>query len=252
MDDLQVNLSQPTEDDSSTTSGSDIEQFMTDLLDRLRSESEKNQLQLVQELAGKGEAGFQVLMQILLERQGQPTGPLEGKVYQILVSADLPQVHDFLQAHFPDGLVTLRSQRSIDYSEVQTLLAKQDFFAADKLTLEKMCELAGEQALQRRWLYFTEVEQFPIEDLHTLDTLWRVYSEGKFGFSVQRELWLGTGKNWEKLWPLIGWKSGNAWPRYPGGFTWDLSAPRGHLPLNNQLRGVRAFASLLTHPAWEA
>ncbi|MGB0562323.1 MAG: GUN4 domain-containing protein, partial [Spirulinaceae cyanobacterium] len=31
---------------------------------------------------------------------------------------------------------------------------------------------------------------------------------------------------------------------------WDLTAPKGHLPLSNQLRGVRTFEAILNHPAW--
>jgi GUN4-like len=111
-----------------------------------------------------------------------------------------------------------------------------------------MCELAG--AATQKWFYFTAVQSFPITDLQTINTLWLVHSEGKFGFSVQRELWLALGKDWEKLWTQIDWKNGNNWTRYPQGFTWDLSAPRGHLPLSNQLRGVRVMAALLAHPAW--
>lgn len=147
-------------------------------------------------------------------------------------------------------IVLLKSERNIDYSPLETLLKAQDFQAADKMTLEKLCELAGVEATQRGWLYFTEVENFPVSDLQTIDRLWRNYSEGKFGFSVQREIWLSLGKNWEKLWPKIGWKTGNNWTRYPNEFTWTLSAPKGHLPLSNQLRGVRVMASLLSHPAW--
>ena len=147
-------------------------------------------------------------------------------------------------------IVLLKSERNIDYTPLETLLKAQDFQAADKLTLEKLCELAGVEPTQRKWLYFTEVENFPVTDLQTIDKLWLNYSEGKFGFSVQREIWLSLGKNWEKLWPKIGWKSGNNWTRYPNEFIWDLSAPKGHLPLSNQLRGVRVMASLLSHPAW--
>lgn len=144
----------------------------------------------------------------------------------------------------------LLSENDIDYSPLEQLLAQQDFQAADRMTLQKLCELAGPTAVQRKWLYFTEVENFPTTDLQTINTLWLLHSEGKFGFSMQREIWLGTGKNWEKFWLKIGWKTGNAWTRYPHEFTWDLSAPRGHLPLSNQLRGVRVIASLLNHPAW--
>ncbi|PLZ36777.1 hypothetical protein CBP27_11530, partial [Fischerella thermalis WC542] len=56
--------------------------------------------------------------------------------------------------------------------------------------------------------------------------------------------------NWDNLWVKIGWKKGKNWTRYPQEFTWDLSAPRGHLPLSNQLRGVRVIASIFAHPAW--
>jgi len=144
----------------------------------------------------------------------------------------------------------LHSDRGIDYEPLQTLLAQQQFQAADQLTLQKLCELAGPAAVQRKWLYFSEVDSFPVADLQTLDQLWLMHSQGKFGFSVQRKIWLSLGKNWEELWPKIGWKLGNNWTRYPQEFTWDLSAPRGHLPLSNQLRGVRVIYSLLTHPAW--
>lgn len=245
---------QPFDIRSSDSCSSDpsVTAYMTDLLDRLRSESLKNQLQLVQEAAQAGDAGFDVLMSYLQERQPNTAGIVEGKVYQALVRADSPQTRAFLETHFPQGIVPLTSDRGIDYSQLQTLLAQQDFEAADRLTIEKLCELAGPLAIQRKWLYFTEVEKFPITDLKTIDTLWQVYSEGKFGYSIQRELWLGVGKNWEKLWFQIGWKNGNNWTRYPQEFTWDLTAPRGHLPLSNQLRGVRVIAALLSHPAWNS
>jgi GUN4-like/ARM-like repeat domain, GUN4-N terminal len=226
-------------------------EFMTTFLARLNSESLKNQSQILEELA-TSEAGLAVLMRFLQERSAPETasaGVIEGKVYQTLRSAN-PQTQAFLQAEFPQGIVPLASERQIDYAPLQALLAEQSFEAADRLTIEKLCELAGEQAIQRKWLYFTEVSNFPITDLQTIDALWRVHSSGKFGFSVQRELWLNAAKNWEKLWHQIGWKNGNSWTRYPQEFTWSLEAPKGHLPLSNQLRGVRVIAALLTHPAW--
>ncbi|WP_421655712.1 GUN4 domain-containing protein [Leptothermofonsia sp. ETS-13] len=145
---------------------------------------------------------------------------------------------------------SLISDAGIDYTPLQTLLAEQNFQAADQVTLQKLCELAGPAAIQRKWLYFTEVEQFPVSDLQIINDLWLHYSEGKFGYSVQREIWLGVGKNWDKFWSKIGWKTGNNWTRYPQEFTWNLTAPKGHLPSSNQLRGVRVIASLLAHPVW--
>jgi len=235
--------------DQTTASVSEASTKIAELTRQLQSSSEKKQLQVIPELVSTGAAGLEVLMEFLKE-QSNPANLTAGVAYQALYDADTPSTREFLQNHFPVGVVPLRSQGGIDYTTLQQLLVKQDFLAADRLTLEKLCELAGPTALQRKWLYFSEVDNFPIADLQTINTLWLIHSQGKFGFSVQRELWLSLSKNWEKLWLKIGWKTGNNWTRYPNGFTWDLAAPKGHLPLSNQLRGVRVIASLLSHPAW--
>ncbi|WP_373530587.1 GUN4 N-terminal ARM-like repeat domain-containing protein [Nostoc sp.] len=212
--------------------------------------SEKVQQQIIPQLAELGNEGLDVLMEFLLKRRDNPATWVDGKAYQVLYNSDAPQTKEFLLSCFPEGIVPLKSECGINYNFLQQLLALQDFQAADRVTIEKMCELSGLGAVQRKWLYFTEVENSSAVDLQTINNLWLVYSEGKFGFSVQREIWLSLGKNWDNFWPKIGWKEGNKWTRYPNEFTWDLSAPRGHLPLSNQLRGVRVFASLLSHPAW--
>ncbi|WP_088241742.1 GUN4 domain-containing protein [Calothrix rhizosoleniae] len=231
---------------ASNATSDDIESLRNQLI----SGSEKVQQKLIPQLANLGNGGLDVLMEFLLQRRENQATWVDGKVYQILYNADLPNIQEFLQINFPHGVVPLKSERNIDYSPLEKLLAVQDLQAADRMTIQKMCELAGNDAVKRKWLYFTEVDNFPIADLQTIDNLWVVHSEGKFGFSVQRQIWLGLGKRWENLWSKIGWKNGNNWTRYPQEFTWDISAPRGHLPLSNQLRGVRVFASLMSHPAW--
>lgn len=235
-----------------TTASPDTPNNIANLSFKFKSEAEKTQLKMIPELINAGEGGLEILMEFLLECPSAPASLVAGQAYQALYNANSPSTTEFIEAHFPSGVVPLRSERAIDYTSLQQLLAQQDFLSADQLTLQKLCELAGNDAVQRKWLYFTEVENFPVTDLQTINTLWFVHSEGKFGFSVQRELWLSTGKNWEKLWPKIGWKNGNNWTRYPNEFTWTLTAPRGHLPLSNQLRGVRTISSLLSHPAWSS
>ncbi|GIS31880.1 MAG: hypothetical protein Ct9H90mP3_6760 [Flammeovirgaceae bacterium] len=42
----------------------------------------------------------------------------------------------------------------------------------------------------------------------------------------------------------IGWKKEGLWTRYPTSFCWSLKAPDGHMPLINQLRGVRLMDSI--------
>jgi hypothetical protein len=236
--------------DQMTASIPEASNKIIELTRQLQSSSEKKQFQLIPELVSTGTVGLEVLMEFLKNQSATPVNLITGLAYQALYQADIPSTKEFLQTHFPTGIVPLQSEDGIDYTPLQEQLVKQDFLSADRLTLEKLCELAGAAAVQRKWLYFSEVENFPLTDLQTIDRLWYIHSQGKFGFSVQRELWLSLGKNWEKLWPKIGWKTGNNWTRYPNEFTWDISAPKGHLPLSNQLRGVRVIASLLSHPAW--
>ena len=216
---------------------------------RIYSESEKNQLKLVSQLLDEGEAGLDILMD-WMSQVGQSDNLALGKAYQSLYLNSNPRIQEFLTNRYPQGVVKLNSKQNIDYQPLQQLLAQQDFQGADVVTLQKLCELAGPAAIERKWLYFTEVESIPVTDLQTIDRLWLMSSEGKFGFSVQRRIWLSVGKNFSQLWIKIDWKSGNSWTRYPKEFTWNLSAPKGHLPLSNQLRGVRVIDAIFAHPAW--
>ena len=240
----------PCEGMTDSMTASDTKSDLSALGLQLTAGAEKVQQQLIQQLATLGNPGESVLMEFLLQRRSNPPTWVDGKAYQVLYNANSSSSKEFLQTYFPTGVVPLHSDRGIDYTQMQQLLTTQDFQAADRITLQKLCELAGSAAVQRKWLYFTEVENFTITDLQTINTLWLVHSEGKFGFSIQREIWLSLGKNWEKVWSKIGWKTGNNWTRYPDEFTWNITAPKGHLPLSNQLRGVRVISSLLSHPAW--
>ncbi len=212
---------------------------------------EKNRLPLLTEIDNVDPAAIEFLQTVVTEPVSSWPTLVQGKAYQLLYDSPLPLATDFLQREFPTGIVPLKSSAGVEYQDLQALLADRDWQAADKLTNLKLCELAGPIALQRQWLYFTDINMLPSIDLQTIDRLWWTSSEGLFGFKVQRDLWLSVGQNWDKLWPKIGWKDGIYWTRYPGSFTWDLNAPRGHLPLSNQLRGVRSMAALLAHPAWQ-
>ncbi len=212
--------------------------------------SDKNKLPLIETIITEGEEGYQFLREFLDSYEGEMNTVI-GTIFLQLKKSDEQVNHNFLEQKFPDGLVSLNSEKNIDYQELQELLVEQKFQEADALTRVKLCELAGTTAIARKWVYFTEIEKFPIADLGTIDLLWQVYSEGKFGYKIQRQIWLALGKNYTQLWTKLKWKEGNKWTKYPQEFIWDLSAPIGHLPLSNQLRGVRVIDALFAHPAWQ-
>jgi hypothetical protein len=170
-----------------------------------------------------------------------------GLLIQMLVAHDDALAQAFRQ-RYADGWLAVTSASSIDYAPLQRALVEQQFEEADRLTSEHLRQLAGEAAVKRGYVYYSEVPPIASVDLESIDRLWVVYSQGRFGFSVQIRLLRSLQGRWDRLWPRLGWKQGGVWTRYPSAFTWSLEAPDGHLPLVNQLRGVRLMDALLSHP----
>ncbi len=141
------------------------------------------------------------------------------------------------------------SDSDINYDELQLMLLEQKFEDADRLTSSYLRQLAGKLAKKRGYVFYSEVMNMSCKDLQTIDRLWIIYSRGKFGFSIQAKILKSVGKKYELMWPKIGWKKEGLWTRYPTSFCWSLEAPDGHMPLINQLRGVRLMDSILRHPA---
>ena len=50
-----------------------------------------------------------------------------------------------------------------------------------------------------------QVKFIQAKDLQTIDALWRAASGGKFGYSVQKELWIQNRRYWEKFFKAIDW-----------------------------------------------
>lgn len=237
---------------------------LTSLVARLSANSLKKQLLAIRELAAldlpvgsQGEDALAAFVRDRMSKQNsaEPTAA-HGSAYQLLYDrvsqGKGSEAAQALIEDFPDGLVCPQSDKNVDYQALQMLLVRKEYELADKLTNQKLCELAGASAVERKWVYFTEVSQIPIIDLQAIDLMWGLYSEDKFGWQKQRDLWVRLGQDWERLWIQLLWKStGGTWTRYPNEFVWNLeTAPPAHLPLSNQLRGVRTMSSLLSHPAW--
>jgi len=103
------------------------------------------------------------------------------------------------------------------YAKLRDLLKAQDWYAADKETYRTMCEVMDRQ--QEGWLRVEHIQQFPCQDLRNIDRLWVKYSNGRFGFSVQKKIYVESGAKldgeypgqeiWEKFGDRVGWRGGN-------------------------------------------
>jgi hypothetical protein len=218
------------------------------LLERFVSASARQRRSLIRSVEQRSDQLLPLIPARLdrLDATGDDWGA--GLLVQLLLQEGGGAAADF-QARCPDGWLAVSSAAGQDYGPLQRALMGQRYEEADRLTSEHLRQLAGAAAVKRGYVYYSEVAAMPAADLEALDRLWVCYSRGRFGFSMQGRLLRACGGQWEQLWLRLGWKKDGIWTRYPLAFNWSLEAPDGHLPLVNQLRGVRLMDALMAHPA---
>ncbi|PSB42962.1 serine/threonine protein kinase [filamentous cyanobacterium Phorm 6] len=149
--------------------------------------------------------------------------------------------------------VQLKSARGVDYTRLRNLLAAGKWKEADGETLKVMLKAARRE--KEGYLDRESIENFPCDDLRTIDQLWVKYSQGRFGFSVQKKIWLEVGGKVDydtecKLGDRCGWRKGGEWLNYSN-LTFNKQAPVGHLPVGGSFEfcGGVVFVSSLASRA---
>ncbi|XP_022960513.1 tetrapyrrole-binding protein, chloroplastic-like [Cucurbita moschata] len=148
---------------------------------------------------------------------------------------------------------------AISFDELDRLLAAKNLRQADEETRRLLIALAGEAAQKRGYVYFSEVQFIAADDLKAIDDLWQKYSDGKFGYSVQKRIFEKMNGDFTKLFKKLGWMKKldteieqYNYRAFPTEFIWELTeeTPEGHLPLTNALRGTQLMSKILSHPAF--
>lgn len=146
-----------------------------------------------------------------------------------------------------------------DYTHLRDLLAEGKWREADEET-GKIIFSVGNSRYGEHAITTATHETTPCKDLSTIDRLWLKYSNGRFGFSVQRRIILGIqgdalfillrlpserkGNYYEEMkkeielqnnfHKLIGWyipgKDGSGGVKKYNDLTFSIHAPYGHLP----------------------
>ena len=78
----------------------------------------------------------------------------------------------------------ISASTGVNYQPLRDALAARNFREADSATLFLM-----QQAADTDFLAGEDADNFPCEDLRIIDQLWLNYSNGKFGFSIQQEIY---------------------------------------------------------------
>jgi serine/threonine protein kinase len=122
----------------------------------------------------------------------------------------------------------------LDYSYLQSLLTDRAYEAADEETWRLLLSLTGCTA--QNSLTLDALESASGLALQTIDRLWWIHSQGRFGLRVQYRCYRELGGTaefdfslWEQFAERVGWCRDRHWLNYAE-ITFSDNAPMGHLP----------------------
>ncbi len=119
---------------------------------------------------------------------------------------------------------------------LEDYLKNGQWMEADEETTRLMLQLGDKD--EKGYLSVEDCQNFPIKELRTIDRLWLDNSEGKFGFSVQKRIYLEEGgklddydyDSYKKMSDRLGWRKNNRWLSYLN-LTFDKDiAQQGQFP----------------------
>jgi GUN4-like len=114
------------------------------------------------------------------------------------------------------------SKPDLDYERLQSLMKSGEWSEANRLTSNIMLTLGGQ--FDRGYLTPGDINQIPCGDLRLVDNLWRYYSGGRSGYTIQTQIWRRQGeKSIERFEDVTGWNAKKLIPD-------PKSAQVGHLP----------------------
>lgn len=105
------------------------------------------------------------------------------------------------------------------YETLEALMIAGDWAGADNETYRLMITTVGKE--EGQWFTSEELLNFPCEELLAIDRLWVKHSQGQFGFSVQKEIYVACGatldgefpgdKIWDDFGTRVGWLENDDW-----------------------------------------
>lgn len=206
---------------------------LSEQVDRLTTEQEDLKAQLAQMKA----SGLSNTI------PAQPTPP-----------ADTQPLQSGTQLDAPSDDIPLESSSGQSYARLKYLLKCGRWQEADEETAFQLQTVTGYTSCEH--ITQQDIERTPAEDLQIMDYLWSKHSYGKFGFSIQSQIYRdmgGTEKSREivlnDFGKILGWYTDDGWIT-DGNLIVDLEqAPIGHLPYVAELN-LNVYKILLCREEW--
>ncbi|MBF2085397.1 MAG: GUN4 domain-containing protein [Thermoleptolyngbya sp. C42_A2020_037] len=158
---------------------------------------------------------------------------------QKLSEESIPQLREL--AFSNEELKRLGSEQDIKCIQLKTLLSQANWVGADYETYRLMLQMVDREVGQ--WIQIEELKNFPCADLRAIDYLWTSYSGERFGFSVQRKIYLDCGGkldyrhdsgSWNRFLDCVGWQK-EKMEQYSREISKDW-IPEGHFPRGDNYR----------------
>ncbi len=113
------------------------------------------------------------------------------------------------------------------YTKLQLLLESQKWKEADLTTWKLLCTLLGKPA--ETIIESTDINLITCEYLSKIDQLWKTASLGKFGFTVQCQIFESVARDYSIFCKRVEWPSYDSISYYQN-LKFSDKAPVGHLP----------------------
>jgi hypothetical protein len=145
---------------------------------------------------------------------------------------------------------------AIDCTQLEKYLKSSLWRMADHETRKLLYMACGQNPADQQ--YSIQPGQIPCVDLQVIDQLWNKYSQGRFGFTAQRPIWLTCEKKfyskteaWNQFGSKVGWRVNhllkqNYWKKH-NELTFTLDAPVGHLPHMGEKFGILTMEAFIKH-----
>jgi myosin heavy subunit len=173
----------------------------------------------------------------------QELAEIKAQISQLQTHIQQPEQPTIVQAlsnlklqlsQLTDELTLVSHASGMDYRNLQQLLSAQNWQDADKETYSLMLKISERENVC--WLDDGDIIKFPRYDLRIINQLWVRYSDGKFGFSIQKQIL----QNHKQFTARCGWIENlakNELIKYKD-YNFTLDANRGHLPSTPRIVGL--------------
>lgn len=135
------------------------------------------------------------------------------------------------------------------FQKLDDLLRAKKWEKADRETAKLIYSISQDKLpgnsfyrkFPRRYVCSEHITVIPRKDFNTINKLWLKHSGGRFGFSVQKDIWVKLGgasdtyytsnEAKEKFGDEVGWRRQGEWLYYVDLYDLRRTKPRGHFPL---------------------